>query len=306
VPPSELEGRVAIVTGATSGIGLEVARGLAGRGFRTVVVGRGTGRVRSTAAALVAQTGNPKVDAVAVGDLGVRSETHALGLELLQRYPKIHVLVNNAGAYYRRREASPDGTERTFALNVLAPLSLILDLAPALRAAAPSRVVNVASAAHFGERVDLTDLENRNRYRGFRQYGRSKLELILLTRELARRFSGSGVSVLSVHPGFVASGFGQNNGGGTRLLLWASTRLFGRSLRRGAVTPLLAATDPRFDGISGVYVSGGEVRPGSVASRDMGMAGRLFDRCLTYLPDIPRLAEPPALGPSRSGADAPT
>jgi NAD(P)-dependent dehydrogenase (short-subunit alcohol dehydrogenase family) len=281
--------RVAVVTGATSGIGRAIAEGLARQGFRTVVVGRGAGRAESVSAEIARESQNPRVDWLSVDDLALQSVTRALGAELRRRYPAIHVLVNNAGAFFAQREVTTEGVERTFALNVLAPLALTLDLAPALRAAAPARVVNVASAAHVGAHVPLNDLESQDHYRGFRTYSRSKLELILLTRELARRFSGTGVTVTAVHPGFVSSGFGMNNRGAARAAMWVASRLFGKRPQRGARTPLMAASDPQFENATGVYLSGERIVAGSAPSRDMRMARRLYDACAVYL----RIPTPP-------------
>ncbi len=157
--PRSMQGRVAVVTGGTSGIGLEIVRGLAGRGAHTVLVGRGADRVVRIAKDVQRQTGNPEVEGVGVGDLALRSSWPTVANELLRRLPSIHVLVNNAGALFMRRETTAEGLERTFALNVLAPLALTAFLQDRLRSSAPARVVNVASAAHEGNVVDLDDLE---------------------------------------------------------------------------------------------------------------------------------------------------
>jgi NAD(P)-dependent dehydrogenase (short-subunit alcohol dehydrogenase family) len=286
---SSMRGRVVVVTGGTSGIGLEIVRGLAIRGAHAVVVGRGPGRAEAVADEMRRSTGNPDVEAVEVTDLGARAEWSHLAQELRRRLSALHVLVNNAGAYYARRETTEDGLERSFALNVLAPLALTTLLQDRLRSSAPARVVNVASAAHEGHDVHLDDLQGVREYHGYGAYGRSKLELILLTRELARRFAGTGVTVNSVHPGFVRSGFGLNNGGGTAFLLRTLALVMGKSPRRGAVLPIRLASDPELANVSGAYFSrSGEVS-GSPASRDLAMARRLYDACLPVaeLPEIP-------------------
>lgn len=280
----------AIVTGATSGIGREIARGLAARRRRTVLVGRGTERVAAVARSLREETGFPSIESVGVRDLALRAEVRALARELLGRYPRIGLLVNNAGAIYLRRARTEEGTERTFALNVLSPFLLTSLLAPRLIESAPARVVNVASAAHRGWSVDFADLEGTTRYGGWRAYGTSKLELILLTRELSHRLDGTGVTVNAVHPGFVRSGFGLNNGGGAAVAIRVLGRLFGRSLRRGAETPLFAATDPSLDRTSGRYLSDLRTRPGSPQSRDMTVARRLYGVC-RELTDAPEIAD---------------
>ena len=292
--PQSLAGRTAVVTGATSGIGVEIARGLAARGARTVVVGRGEERAAATAQELVRSTGNPAVESIGVTDLALMSDIQVLAEKIRGRFPNVSILVNNAGAYLRRRELTAEGHERTFALNVLAPYLLTSLLAERLRAAAPSRVVNVASTAHHGYRVDFANLEGATGYSGYRAYGRSKLELILLTREFARRFAGSGVSVNAVHPGFVASGFGQNNGGGTRIGFRILEALFAISVQRGAETPLYVATDPSAAPISGEYFARRRVVPASNASTNMADARKVYQVCaeITGVDRLPETGPP--------------
>ncbi len=270
-------GRWAVVTGATSGIGQEVARRLAADGFGVVVVGRGEARAAAVAAEISRSTGNPHVESVGVSDLAVVADMRALAATLLDRYPKIHVLVNNAGAYFRHREVTPDGLERTFALNVLAPFLLTSLLAERLKASAPARVVNVSSAAHRRQHVRFDDLQSAAGFSGFSVYGRSKLELLLLTRQFARQFAGTGVTVNAVHPGFVHSGFALNNGGSTRAVFRVIGAIFGKSVARGAETPVFVAEDPSLAAVTGEYFSGHRSHPGDPASRDPASAARLFD-----------------------------
>lgn len=280
-------GRVAVVTGATSGIGREIARRLATDGYAVVVVGRGDARAAAAASEIARESANARVEFVSVDDLARPVRVRALAAELLARYPSIHVLVNNAGGFFRRRELTLDGLERTFALNVLAPYLLTTLLADRLRASAPARVVNIASAAHRRQRVDFEDLQGARSYAGYRAYGRSKLELILLTREFARRFAGTGVTVNAVHPGYVASGFGLNNGGGTALTMRLLARLFARSIPRGAETPVYVAEAAALDGVTGEYFADRRITPGDRASRDLAAAGRLAGACEAVLASLP-------------------
>lgn len=295
-----LSGRTAVVTGATSGIGVEIARGLAARGARTVVVGRGAERASRVAQEIAHSTGNAAVEAVGVTDLALLSDVRALAQTLRERYPNVSILVNNAGAYFQQRQVTSEDHERTFALNVLAPFLLTSLLADRLRANAPARVVNVSSAAHRGYRIDFSDLESATRYSGFRVYGRSKLEILLLTREFARRLAGSGVSVNAVHPGFVASGFGQNNAGATRGLFRFLEAVFAISVRRGAETPIFVATDPSAAPITGEYFAKCRVARASAPSYDMNDARKLYEVCreITGAEPIP---EPESSGTSRAG-----
>ncbi len=297
--PDSLQGRVAVVTGGTSGIGLEIVRGLAAQGAHTVLIGRGAQRAVGIAEEVRRSSGNPLVEAVALDDLSTRVGWTAVGEELRRRFAAIHILVNNAGAIYFQRTETVNGFERTLALNVLAPLALALLLQDRLRAAAPARVVNVSSAAHEGHRLHLDDLQSTVQYGGFQVYGRSKLELILLSRELALRFAGTGVTVNCVHPGFVRSGWARNNRGAAAATLRFFAILFGKSPRSGAQTPLRVAADPDLEHVSGEYFSRGHVVTGSSASRDLDSARRLYEACLplTGARDLPR---PAAFAPRRS------
>ena len=276
---SSLSGRVAVVTGATSGIGREVAFGLARLGATTVIVGRGPDRASRTAAEIAQSTGNPQVESLRVDDLAAMSDVRELAAALLDRFPSIHILVNNAGAFFRRRGLTRDGLERTFALNVLSPFLLTSLLSPRLIASAPARVVNVASEAHRRSAVDFGDLQSEGRYRGFTVYGSSKLELIWLTREFGRRFGGTGVTVNAVHPGFVRSGFALNNGGGTAVGMRVLATLFGRSVRKGADPVLYLATSPDVERTTGTYFARRVPRSGTRQSQDPVRARQLFEAC---------------------------
>jgi len=275
----KIEGKVAVVTGATSGLGRWVAEDLAAHRATTVVVGRSEPRVTAVAQEIADQTGNPNVDPFAVTDLALRSEVARLSSALAAKYPRVDILVNNAGAYFHRREVTPEGLERTFALNVLAPFLLTSRLLPSLTRGAPSRVVMVASEAHRGHRVPFDDLQSEREFGGFRAYGRSKLELVLLTREFARRCRDTPVTVNAIHPGFVASGFGRNNGGAVGFGIGLLARLFGRDVRKAAKDIVFAAADPSLDRVTGEYLARRAVRPGSPESRDLGSAQKLFDAC---------------------------
>jgi retinol dehydrogenase-14 len=286
--------KVAVVTGATSGLGREIAIGFARRGARTVVVGRGVDRAAQAASEIALEAENPLVESVPVRDLALRSEVQALAQTLQARYPAISFLVNNAGGYFHRRQTTSEGIERTFALNVLAPFLLTSLLVPRLKAGAPARVVNVASAAHERQTLDFRDLQGARRYFGHRAYGRSKLALILLTREMARRLGDSGVTVTAVHPGFVRTGLGQQDAG-ILALAFRLGFLLGKTPRQGATTPLYAATDPSVAEANGVYFVNGRIALGSLASRDEESARRLYDVCrqLTGAPEIAQREIPP-------------
>jgi NAD(P)-dependent dehydrogenase (short-subunit alcohol dehydrogenase family) len=274
-----LKGKVAVVTGATSGIGRWIAEGLAARRATTVVVGRTEARAVASAGEISSQTQNPNVYPLAVTDLALRSEVARLANTLGERYPRVHLLVHNAGAYYHRRGVTSEGIERTFALNVLAPFLLTARLLPKIIESAPARIVMVASEAHRGHDIDFGDLQADHGYRGFRTYGRSKLELILLAREFARRLHDHPVTVNAVHPGFVASGFGQNNGGAVGFGIGLLAKLFGRDPRKAAEDVSFIASDPGLETVTGKYFRRRTEVPGSPQSRDMVSALHVYEAC---------------------------
>jgi retinol dehydrogenase-12 len=264
-------GRIALVTGATQGIGRETALGLARRGLRVGITGRDPARAEAVAEWIRARVPGARVD-VFVADLELLSEVRRLGAEVRARLPALHVLVNNAGAIFVAREETKEGFERTFALNHLAYFLLTHELQEMLEASAPARVVNVSSDAHMAGKLDFDDLQCARGYGGMRAYGTSKLMNVLFTRELARRLAGTGVTANCLHPGVVASNFGRNRPG----LFSALVRLgapFLASPEKGARTSLFLASDPAVEGKSGGYYrSCREASPSAEATDDLAAA----------------------------------
>lgn len=271
-----MDGKVCVVTGATSGIGEATALELARAGATVAVVGRDAIRTARAVDRIGAQTGNPAVLPFVV-DLSSRNQVRTLARQIRAQYDRLDVLINNAGAIYSRRMLSEDGVELTWALNVVAPFLLTESLLDLLRASAPSRVINVTSAAHRTGRMRFDDLEGRTRYFGFRSYSQSKLALLLFTGELARRLDGSRVTANAVHPGFVNSRFGRNNGAVVGGFWRLAEVLFGTSATRGARTPVYLATAPELATTSGRYFRAERAAVSSRASRDPEAARRLWE-----------------------------
>jgi len=203
--------RTVLVTGATSGIGLAAARALAAEGVNLIVLGRDEERVRRVRAELVEASANPRVES-AVCDLASAAEIAAFARGFLAGHPELHVLVNNAGVWSSRRELTPEGHEKTWATNVLGYHRLTRALEPALKAARPARVVNVAS--RLARDLDLDDLRfERRPWDGVTAYAQSKQANRMWSRALARRLAGSGVTANSMHPGGVNTGLFRKGGG---------------------------------------------------------------------------------------------
>jgi retinol dehydrogenase 12 len=205
------------------------------------------------------------------------AEINHLAAEIAALEPRIDVLINNAGAMFNERRVTEDGLERTFALNHMAYFVLTNHLKERLMAAAPARIVNVASDAHRGKTLDFADLQSAHGYRGFNVYGRSKLANILFTRELARRLVGTGITANCLHPGFVATRFGDNNSGPFRLGLGIAKQFFALSPEKGAETMVYLAAAPEVAGITGGYFAKCRLATPTAAARDDAAAHRLWE-----------------------------
>jgi NAD(P)-dependent dehydrogenase (short-subunit alcohol dehydrogenase family) len=244
-----MQGKTVIITGATSGIGEVAAVRLAEQGARIVFTARDKVRADETLGKL--KKANPNADhAVHMADLSRLAEMKRVGAELA-REPQIDVLVNNAGALFNKRQETEDGLELTFALNHMAYFVVTNLLLGKLKSGA--RIVTVASNAHRGAKLNFEDLQSRRNYVGFPVYSKSKLCNILFNRELARRISGSGVTANALHPGFVATRFGDNSGGLMRTVLKVAKPIGAISPEEGARTIITLASSPQVAGVSGEY-----------------------------------------------------
>jgi retinol dehydrogenase 12 len=262
-----------ILTGATRGIGRAAAIELAGRGAELGVVGRDAGRVRASAEEARAGGGAPVHEHVA--DLERMEEVRQLAAELLEDYPRIDVLANNAGAMFTSRHVTPDGFERTFALNHLAPF-LLTNLLLERLSASRGRVVTTASDAHKGGLLDLDDLQSeRRRFRPGRVYGTSKLCNILFTRELQRR--NPAIAANCFHPGVIRTGFGKNDGLLARISLTVAGP-FLRSPESGAGSLVWLALDPTAGELRGQYVEKRRPVQPSAQAQDDRLAAELWVR----------------------------
>jgi len=272
-----LKGKICLVTGATSGIGEVTAQALAQFGARVIIVGRSEARGRATLNRIQATLPGAEVDFLRA-DLASQAEIHQLAQQFKLRYPRLDVLVNNAGALIMRRRQTVDGIELTFALNHLNYFLLTNLLLDALKAGAPARIVNVSSSAHWrARRMDFKNLQQSGLwFDGWLAYGQSKLANLLFTYELARRLEGTGVTANAVHPGLVATRFGYNNGlfAGVVLSLLHAVAL---TPEQGAQTLIYLAASPEVEGISGKYFVEKKVARSSAASHDLNAAQRLWE-----------------------------
>jgi NAD(P)-dependent dehydrogenase (short-subunit alcohol dehydrogenase family) len=265
-----------LITGATRGIGLAAAQALARRGAKLAIVARDDARGAEAVASIEGEGGST-VDLLHA-DLTSQASIRALADQVLANYPRIDVLINNAGAIFVQRELTVDGIERTWALNHLAPFLLTTLLLDRLKASAPSRIITTSSDAHKGKLIPFDDLnaEHSWRGRGFTRYGETKLANIMFTRELARRLDGTGVTTYCFHPGVVATGFNRNNGA----MMTAAMMLiapFVRSPRKAAQTLVWLADSPDVSKQSGGYYEDRALAVSSRQAQDPALAKRLWE-----------------------------
>ena len=238
---------VSVVTGANAGIGKAITGALASRGHHVVMVCRSPERGEAALAELRSASDSP-IDLV-IADLSLQSEVRRLAAELLTKYGVIQLLVNNAGAIFNERQLTADGVERTWALNHLGYFLLANLLLERLMANSSARIVNVASNASRGARMDLDNLQGERSYVPFGAYARSKLANIMFTRSLASRIGERSVTVNCLHPGTIQSRITDRQPAPVRWYF----RAFGTTPDAGADTAVWLATSPEVEGRSGGY-----------------------------------------------------
>jgi retinol dehydrogenase-12 len=273
-----MSGKVCLITGATSGVGKVTAQALAGMGGRVIGVGRDPKRCTEAGTEIRVTTGNQEVDFL-IADLSVLAQVRRLAQEFKDRYSHLDVLVNNAGAFFLRRKITPEGFEKTWALNQLSYFLLTNLLIDDLEARAPARIVNVASGAHYGGRIHFDDLNLKRGYNGWKAYCQSKLANVLFTYQLARLLEGTGATVNSLSPGFVATRIGHNTGFLIKPIVQLVQKIGGISPREGAETIIYLSSSAEVEGITGKFFIEKEVVESSPSSNDPIIAQRLWEVC---------------------------
>ncbi len=270
-----MQGKTVVITGATSGIGEVAARSLAQQGARIVLIARDRERGEQTLKRLesVAPGRNHVVH---YANLSRLAEMKRVAEVIASSEPRIDVLINNAGALFTTRQVTGDALEMTFATNHIAYFVVTNLLLERLKATPGARIVSTSSDAHRRAKLDFNDLQCEKHYSGIGMYGRSKLMNILFTRELARRLAGTGVTANCFHPGFVATRFGDTNGGLPALgLKFAKT--FALKPEEGAQTLIFLASSPDVASVTGAYFHKcKQVTPTAEAQNDAD-ARRLWD-----------------------------
>lgn len=255
-----MKNRTILVTGATDGIGKQTALELARMGARVLLHGRDKNKGARVLEELNRETFNENLSFY-LADFSSLADIRRMADEIKREQSELHVLVNNAGNFYKDRQISQDGYEMTFAINFLAPVlltNLLLDL---IKASAPARIVHVASTAHQSAPVplDWDNLQGEKSYDGFNAYAISKLANICYSNELARRLEGSQVTSSSLHPGVIDT-----------KLLRKSYDMQGRSVEDGAQTSVYLASSTEVENVSGKYFSRKAERDVSELAADEG------------------------------------
>lgn len=270
-----MNGKTVVITGASDGIGAAAAKLLHARGATVIVVGRSLAKTTAIAKAV----GTEPITADFTDLASVRKAAKAI----LKACPQIDVLINNAGGLWPERIVTDDGHEQTFQVNYLAPF-LLTNLLHDRLAASKGRIISTSSRANTAGQVDLDDLDSAKSYKAFNVYGTTKLENILFTQELSRRWGSDGITAASVHPGVVATQFGRDSKL-TSLLYQGAARHLLRSPEKGADTIVwLATTTPGKDWQSGGYYA--DRKPGkqlNPQATDPELAAALWDRTESIL-----------------------
>jgi len=277
VPHEEtaMKDKVVMITGANSGIGKAASLALAKMDATVVMVARSKERGEAAKAEIIKESQNNSVDLL-LADLSSIESVQQLATEFQRKYSKLHVLVNNAGLFNRKRHVTTDGYENTFATNYLAPFLLTNLQLALLKDSAPSRIINVSSVGHYNGHINFDDLNLEKEYGGWKAYGQSKLALVLFTHELAKKLQGSGVTVNAVHPGTVATNIWTRPFGPAGFIT-ALPKLFMTSPEKGAEIIVYLASSSDAQSLSGEYLEKLKVKRSSEESYDEEIAQRLWD-----------------------------
>lgn len=268
-------GRTALVTGATSGIGLATARALASSGWGVVILSRNPQKCAAVAQELRTATGNEAVTALPA-DLASLDSVRSAADEFLHGHDWLDVLVNNAGVSPSRRRLTADGFEYAFGLNHLGHFLLTNLLLERLRASAPSRVISVSSNIYTQAKLELDNLQLERGFSAMRSYANSKLANLLFTTELARQLEGTGVTANAMTPGLVKTNIGQEEGWLYAFSKRLADAFGGKTPEQGADTLVWLATAPELAGVTGKYFQNRAELPLERGAGDPELAARLW------------------------------
>ncbi len=272
-----LKNKIVLITGATSGLGKETARGLAKLGATIVFTTRNVSKGEKIKKELIESTQNENINMLKC-DLASFESIKNCCKEFKSKYDGLHVLINNAGIWDFKRRTSKDGIENIFATNYLAPFLLTNLLIDVLKKSSPSRIINVTSGMHYGT-INFEDIEFKQKFSGAKAYRQSKLGIILFTRLLAKKLEGTGVTVNCVQPGMNKTNLGRDASGFSQMIF----KLMGKDPKIGAETSIYLASSPDVENITGEYFTKKKIKKSSKASYNMDLAKKLWNLSKKYV-----------------------
>ena len=270
-----MNGKICLITGGTNGIGKSTALELARMGANVTIVGRNAQKTSQVVEEIRSATGNMKVDSL-LADLSSQQDVRQLADEFRSKHSQLHVMINNAGGVFMKRQISIDSIEMTFAVNHLAGFLLTNLLLDMIKTSGHARIINVSSDAHASGNIEFDNLQGERNYSP-KAYNNSKLANILFTTELARRLQGTDVTVNSLHPGLVSTGLAKNNGKFMAFLISTLMPIVGRSAAKGAETSVYLASSPDVEGIMGKYFYNSHPIPAAPQANDVMIAEKLWN-----------------------------
>lgn len=274
-----MQDKVVVITGANSGIGREAARALAKKGATIVMACRNLSKSIPVCEAIQNESGNRQVEVMPL-DLASLNSVRSFAGYFMTRYPRLDVLINNAGVFCLRREETEDGFEKTMGVNHFGPFLLTNLLLPVIKQTPEARIVNVSSDAHFSGELDLDEINYGIKYPvfGFKAYGASRLATVLFTQELAERLQDTGVTANSLHPGAVATNI-WNIGPQNKAyqgLIHRLTGLFMLSPEEGARTSIYLASSEAVKDVTGKYFYNNQPKDVSEKCNDIRLQKSLW------------------------------
>jgi len=272
-----LNGKIVVITGATSGIGKETAIGLAKLGATIVITTRDDTRGKETKNEIIQKTSNKNIDLFHC-DLASFESIRNFYTKFKTKYNQLHVLINNAGTWDYKRRESKDGIENIFATNYLAPFLMTNLLLEVIQKSKPARIINVSSGMHYGT-INFEDIEFKHNFSGLKAYRQSKLAIILFTRLQAKKLEGTSVTVNCFNPGMSRTNLGRDAGTFSRTMF----KMFGKEPKKGAETSIYLASSPEVENITGEYFVKKKIKESSTESYDMDLAKKLWEISKKYV-----------------------
>lgn len=274
-----MKNKIAVVTGANSGLGFETAKALATQGARVILLSRSADKGQEALDKIFAATQNDQLELLTV-DLASQASIRETGKLILDKYPVIDTLVNNAGTWISQHSLTEDGVETMFAVNHLAYVLMSHVLYPAIRKAEDGRIVCVASDSHFQFKINYADLNLTNKYHGLRAYAQSKGANVMFVSELHKRKQEENVSSYAIQPGLVKTDIGVKRTNWLHALAWKIRRSGGVSPAEGALCQIFCASAAEAKGQSGLYWDKCKPKPSAKYTYIEEDRAQLWEQCL--------------------------